>query len=110
MGGCSAARQLRRVRGPPRKVSRRRCAFQLKEVNRHPWACAGVKGELELEAPMMEVVQTHIIPSRDAIDEDVLRGITSLGCFKEKEKLVDALLESSHNTGEQCTWSNRSAH
>ena len=38
--------------------------WQLKEVNRHPWACAGGKGELELEAPMMEVVQTHIIPNR----------------------------------------------
>ena len=56
--------------------------FQLKEVNRHPWACAGGKGEMELEAPMMDVVQTHIIPARDAIDDDVLRGITSIGCFK----------------------------
>ena len=55
---------------------------QLKEVNRHPWACAGGKGEMELEAPMMDVVQTHIIPARDAIDDDVLRGITSIGCFK----------------------------
>jgi len=49
---------------------------------------------------MMEVVQTHIIPTREAIDEDVLRGITSLGCFKDRERLVDALLESNHNTGE----------
>ncbi len=39
-------------------------SLQLKDVNRHPWACAGSKGELELEAPMMEVVQTHIIPNR----------------------------------------------
>ena len=51
-------------------------------MNRHPWACAGGKGEMELEAPMMDVVQTHIIPARDAIDDDVLRGITSIGCFK----------------------------
>ena len=72
--------------------------LQLKDVNRHSWAVAGGKGELELEAPMMDVVQTHIIPSRDAIDEDVLRGITSLGCFKEREKLVAALLENVHNT------------
>ncbi len=73
--------------------------MQLKEVNRHPWACAGGKGELELEAPMMDVVQTHIIPSRDLLDDDVLRGLTSLGCFKDKEKLVEALLEPHHNTG-----------
>ena len=68
-------------------------------MNHHPWAIAGVKGELELEAPMMEVVQTHIIPAREAIDDDVLRGITSLGCFKDKEKLVEQLLEPVHNTG-----------
>ena len=61
---------------------------------------AGGKGELELEAPMMEVVQTHIIPERDRIDEDVLRGMTSLGCFKDKDKLVEELLKPSHNTGE----------
>ena len=60
---------------------------------------AGGKGELELEAPMMEVVQTHIIPERDRIDEDVLRGMTSLGCFKDKDKLVEELLKPSHNTG-----------
>jgi len=33
-------------------------------VNQHPWATAGGKGELELETPMMEVVQTHIIPGK----------------------------------------------
>ena len=60
---------------------------------------AGGKGELELEAPMMEVVQTHIIPERDRIDEDVLRGMTSLGCFKDKDKLVEDLLKPTHNTG-----------
>ena len=74
--------------------------LQLKEVNRHPWACAGGKGELELEQPMMEVVQTHVIPCREAVDDDVLRWMTSLGCFKEKERLVQALLAVEHNTGE----------
>ena len=73
--------------------------FQLKEVNRHPWACAGGKGEMELEAPMMDVVQTHVLATRDAADADVLRGITSLGCFKDKDRVVDALMEPSHNTG-----------
>lgn len=73
---------------------------QLKEVNRHSWACAGGKGELELEQPMMDVVVTHIIPCREAIDEDVFRCINSLGCFKDREKLVQALLTPEHNTGE----------
>ena len=47
--------------------------FQLKEVNRHPWVIAGGKGEMDLEDPMMEVVQTHIIPSDDQIDQDVIQ-------------------------------------
>ena len=68
-------------------------------MNRHPWVTAGSKGELELEAPMMEVVQTHIIPSEEFIDDDVLRAMNSLGCFKDKEKLKQELLKPLHNTG-----------
>ena len=45
----------------------------LKEVNRHPWVVAGGKGELDLEDPMMDVVQTHIIPSNETIDADVFQ-------------------------------------
>ena len=36
---------------------------------------AGGKGEMDLEDPMMEVVQTHIIPSEDTIDADVVQVI-----------------------------------
>ncbi|XP_056638496.1 serine/threonine-protein kinase BRSK1 isoform X2 [Diorhabda sublineata] len=70
----------------------------LTEINKHPWVTAGGKGELELELPMMEVVQTHVLPSIDAVDPDVLQAICSLGCFKEKEKLIQHLLSPSHNT------------
>ena len=45
----------------------------LKEVNRHPWVVAGGKGEMDLEDPMMDVVQTHIIPSNETIDADVFQ-------------------------------------
>ncbi|KAL1430547.1 hypothetical protein MTO96_014978 [Rhipicephalus appendiculatus] len=58
----------------------------------------GSKTELELELPMKEVVQTHIIPCVDDIDPDVLSNMTSLGCFKDKEKLVKELLSTTHNT------------
>ena len=34
---------------------------------------AGGKGEMDLEDPMMEVVQTHIIPSEETIDADVVQ-------------------------------------
>ncbi|XP_034106130.1 serine/threonine-protein kinase BRSK1 isoform X1 [Drosophila nasuta] len=70
----------------------------LAEINRHPWVTAGGKGELELELPMMEVVQTHVIPTANAVDPDVLNAICSLGCFKEKDKLIQELLSASHNT------------
>ena len=48
---------------------------------------------------MMEVVQTHIIPTEEFIDDDVLRAMNSLGCFKDKEKLKQELLKPLHNTG-----------
>ncbi|XP_014226381.1 serine/threonine-protein kinase BRSK2-like [Trichogramma pretiosum] len=68
------------------------------EINRHVWITAAGKGELELEQSMMDVVQTHVIPSEDAIDPDVLQAISSLGCFKEKDKLIKELLNPNHNT------------
>ena len=60
----------------------------LKEVNRHPWVVAGGKGELDLEDPMMEVVQTHIIPSNDTIDADVFQVFT----VQELEKRTMSVL------------------
>ncbi|XP_065172466.1 serine/threonine-protein kinase BRSK2 isoform X2 [Atheta coriaria] len=72
--------------------------LNLSEINKHPWVTAGGKGELELELPMMEVVQTHVLPSIEAVDPDVLQAICSLGCFKEREKLIQHLLSPSHNT------------
>lgn len=53
---------------------------------------AAGKGELELELSMMDVVQTHVLPSVDSIDPDVLQAISSLGCFKERDKLIQELL------------------
>ncbi|XP_021926347.1 serine/threonine-protein kinase BRSK2 isoform X3 [Zootermopsis nevadensis] len=72
--------------------------LSLADINRHPWVTAGGKGELELELSMMEVVQTHIIPSIDAMDPDVLQAISSLGCFKDRDKLIQELLSPNHNT------------
>lgn len=63
----------------------------LSDINRHPWIVTG-KAEVELELPMMEVVQTHVLPSASSVDPDVLNAICSLGCFKEKDKLIQELL------------------
>ncbi|XP_075678168.1 serine/threonine kinase SAD-1-like isoform X2 [Dermatophagoides pteronyssinus] len=72
--------------------------IRLSEVIRHPWVTAGSKNELELELPMKEVVQTHITSTVEELDPDVLNNMTSLGCFKDKEKLLRELLSINHNT------------
>lgn len=72
--------------------------IQLHDVVQHPWVAGGSKSDLELELPMKQVVETHVIPSEADIDPDVLTNMTSLGCFKDKGKLTRELLNSSHNT------------
>lgn len=78
--------------------------LQLSEINKHPWVTAGGKGELELELPMMEVVQTHVIPTASAVDTDVLNAICSLGCFKEKDKLIQELLSPKYEGIDRECW------
>ncbi|GMR62437.1 hypothetical protein PMAYCL1PPCAC_32632, partial [Pristionchus mayeri] len=72
--------------------------YSLAEVFRHPWVKGSSRDEPELELPMAQVVQTHVIPNDDSIDPDVLRHMNSLGCFKDREKLVRDLLSAKHNT------------
>ncbi|VDK54118.1 unnamed protein product, partial [Cylicostephanus goldi] len=42
--------------------------------------------------------QTHVIPNEESIDPDVFRHMNSLGCFKDKQKLINELLSTRHNT------------
>ncbi|XP_035826265.1 serine/threonine-protein kinase BRSK2 [Aplysia californica] len=70
----------------------------LEEVMRHGWVLVGSKQDLEAELPMMQIVQTSIIPSVEDLDPDVLSTMNSLQCFKDKEKLVSELLNAKHNT------------
>ncbi|VDO04306.1 unnamed protein product [Haemonchus placei] len=72
--------------------------YSLADVFRHPWVAGTTRSDPELELPMSQVVQTHIIPSEESIDPDVLRHMNSLGCFKDKQKLVNELLSVRHNT------------
>lgn len=46
----------------------------------------------------MQIVQTSVIPSVEDLDPDVLSTMNSLQCFKDKDKLVQELLNSKHNT------------
>lgn len=52
---------------------------------------------IESELPMKQVIQTHIIPTTDDLDSDVLANMSSLGCFKDKNKLVSSLMSPDHN-------------
>ncbi|CAB3401032.1 unnamed protein product [Caenorhabditis bovis] len=72
--------------------------YSLAEVFRHPWVSGASKGDPELELPMSQVVQTHVLPGEDSIDPDVLRHMNCLGCFKDKQKLINELLSPRHNT------------
>lgn len=72
--------------------------YSLADVFRHPWVAGTTRNEPELELPMSQVVQTHIIPNEESIDPDVFRHMNSLGCFKDKQKLIDELLSTRHNT------------
>lgn len=63
----------------------------------HQWVSGGCRNELELELPIRQVVQTHVIPSVDHMDPDVLASMTSLGCFKDRERLDRELLSATHN-------------
>ncbi|UJR31302.1 hypothetical protein I4U23_018800 [Adineta vaga] len=47
---------------------------------------------------MVQVVQTTIIPREEDIDSDVFAAMASLGCFKDRQRLIEALLNSKHNT------------
>lgn len=59
----------------------------------HPWLRSGTyDGVLEPVLPMGDMVQTCPLQSREEIDPDVFSSMTSLGCFRDKHKLIDALL------------------
>ncbi len=42
------------------------------------------------------ILQTTIIPNEEDIDSDVFSAMTSLGCFKDRQRLIEALLNSKY--------------
>ena len=41
-------------------------------------------------------MQTEVIPSKDEIDPDVVHSMSSLGCFKNRERLLRNLLKQEY--------------
>lgn len=70
----------------------------LDQVMRHSWF-RGQNDRLGMEPvpPMQEAVQTHLIESHADLDPDVFKSMTSLGCFKDKHALLQALLSPERN-------------
>lgn len=55
-------------------------------------SCRGGKNEPEPEQPVPRKVTIRSLPSADDIDPDVLDSMHSLGCFRDKNKLLKDLL------------------
>ncbi|XP_070299007.1 serine/threonine-protein kinase BRSK2 [Salvelinus sp. IW2-2015] len=62
----------------------------------HSWYLGG-KNEPEPEQPVPRKVAIRRLPSTDDIDPDVLDSMHSLGCFRDKNKLMKDLLSDEDN-------------
>ncbi|MGH0138279.1 UNVERIFIED_CONTAM: hypothetical protein FKN15_071307, partial [Acipenser sinensis] len=63
----------------------------LEQIQKHTWYIGG-KNEPEPEQPIPRKVSIRSLPSADDIDPDVLESMHSLGCFRDKNKLMKDLL------------------
>uniref|UniRef100_A0A8C2ADB9 BR serine/threonine kinase 2 n=1 Tax=Cyprinus carpio TaxID=7962 RepID=A0A8C2ADB9_CYPCA len=68
----------------------------LELIQKHTWYIGG-KNEPEPEQPVPRKVAIRGIPSADDIDPDVLESMHSLGCFRDKNKLMKDLLTDDEN-------------
>ncbi|CAM4527617.1 unnamed protein product [Leuciscus chuanchicus] len=65
--------------------------FTLEQIQKHTWYIGG-KNEPEPEQPVPRKVAIRMLPSTEDIDPDVLESMHSLGCFRDKNKLMKDLL------------------
>ncbi|XP_046714823.1 serine/threonine-protein kinase BRSK2 isoform X2 [Silurus meridionalis] len=68
----------------------------LEQIQKHTWYIGG-KNEPEPEQPAPRKVAIRSLPSADDIDPDVLESMHSLGCFRDKNKLMKDLLSDDDN-------------
>ncbi|XP_047135160.1 serine/threonine kinase SAD-1 isoform X1 [Hydra vulgaris] len=71
--------------------------YSLSEVKKHPFYTMYTSSHPP-EYPLSPVVEIKDVACREDFDEDVIRSMSSLGCFKDKEKLVANLLKKEKNT------------
>ncbi|XP_065145296.1 serine/threonine-protein kinase BRSK2 isoform X7 [Paramisgurnus dabryanus] len=70
--------------------------FTLEQIQKHTWYIGG-KNEPEPEQPVPRKVAIRMLPSTEDIDPDVLESMHSLGCFRDKNKLMKDLLSDDDN-------------
>ncbi|XP_054293752.1 serine/threonine-protein kinase BRSK2 isoform X2 [Pongo pygmaeus] len=68
----------------------------LEHIQKHIWYIGG-KNEPEPEQPIPRKVQIRSLPSLEDIDPDVLDSMHSLGCFRDRNKLLQDLLSEEQN-------------
>nr|ACV87297.1 POPK-1 kinase protein [Phallusia mammillata] len=74
--------------------------LNLKEVLNHKWMCSGDSNgmnnvDLEKSTPMLECLA---LKDKDEADPDVLISMSSLGCFRDRDKLLQGLMSDDQNT------------
>ncbi|KAF7461680.1 hypothetical protein GHT09_014248 [Marmota monax] len=72
----------------------------LEHIQKHIWYIGG-KNEPEPEQPIPRKVQIRSLPSLEDIDPDVLDSMHSLGCFRDRNKLLQDLLSEEYVLGGQ---------
>nr|XP_008536775.1 PREDICTED: serine/threonine-protein kinase BRSK2 [Equus przewalskii] len=70
--------------------------IRLEHIQKHTWYIGG-KNEPEPEQPIPRKVQIRSLPSLEDIDPDVLDSMHSLGCFRDRNKLLQDLLSEEEN-------------
>ncbi|XP_033933426.1 serine/threonine-protein kinase BRSK2-like isoform X4 [Pseudochaenichthys georgianus] len=68
----------------------------LEQIQKHTWYLAG-KNEPEPEQPVPRKVAIRSLAAAEEIDPDVLESMHSLGCFRDKEKLLKDMLSEEEN-------------
>ncbi|KAJ8390917.1 hypothetical protein AAFF_G00098370 [Aldrovandia affinis] len=68
----------------------------LEQIQKHTWYIGG-KNEPEPEQPVPRKVAIRTLPAAEDIDPDVLESMHSLGCFRDKNKLMKDLLSEDDN-------------
>ncbi|XP_011667004.1 serine/threonine-protein kinase BRSK2 isoform X3 [Strongylocentrotus purpuratus] len=72
----------------------------LSQIQRHPWYVLGTRNENQPESdiPKKHHIKIPPILGDEDVDPDVIGSMTSLGCFKDRPKLLRNLLSPHHNS------------